>query len=133
MKRAAWVFASLAVSAALIGSPAVASAAEPEKIGNAFDATITGGPGGPQVEMTFALAHSDVSSYPVTITAIAGSVEEQLWDGTLSEGLYRFRAPLTKVRSGPIRLVLKTRMRNIDAGGNQSFHSYQRWDGTIGR
>ena len=132
MNRAASLFASLVV-VTLTGSASAAPAAEPEKVGSSFAVTITSGPGGPQVEMTFALAHSDVASYPVTITAVAGSVEEQLWDGTLSEGLYRFRAPLTKITSGPIRLVLKTRMRNIDSGGNQSFHSYQRWDGTIGR
>jgi hypothetical protein len=130
MKRAAFLVASL-VMAVPTGLPAAGSAVQPEKIGNAFAVTITNGPGGPQVEMTFALAHSDVSSYPVTITAVAGSVEEQLWEGTLSEGLYRFRAPLTKIKSGQVRVVLRTRMRNLDAGGNQSFHSYQRFEGTI--
>lgn len=130
MKRGAFLVASL-LAVVLTGLPATGAAVDPERTGSAFDVRITSGPGGPQVEMTFALAHSDVSSYPVTITAVAGTIEEQLWEGTLSEGVYRFRAPLTKIKSGQVRVVLKTRMRNLDAGGNQSFHSYQRWEGTI--
>jgi hypothetical protein len=88
---------------------------------------------GPVLDITFALTLSDVSTYPVTITAIAGSVEEPIWDGTLPEGSYRLRAPLTKITSGPVRLVLRTKMTNLDAKGNQTFYVYKRWEGTIGR
>ena len=131
MKRAASIFAPLAAAAVLIWSPIVASAAEPEQVSSKlFDVTVGAGP---VLEITFALTLSDVSTYPVTITAIAGAVEEQLWDGTLPEGIYRLRAPLTKITSGPVRLVLRTKMTNLAAKGNQTFYVYRRWDGSISR
>jgi len=116
---------------ALCAAPVPLSAAEPERIGAPFEARIESAPGGPQVEMTFSLTLSDVSTYPVTITAIGGSIEEELWKGTLPEGVYRFRGQMNKIKSGPVRLVLKTRMTNLEAGNNQSYSSYRRWEGTI--
>ena len=124
---------ALLMALALCAMPVALSAAQPERIGTPFEVSVTSGPGGPQVELTFALIHSDVSTYPVTITVIGGSIEEQLWEGTLPQGTYRFKAPLVKIKSGQVRVVLKTKMRNIEAGRNDSFNSYQRWDGTIGR
>jgi hypothetical protein len=32
-----------------------------------------------------------------------------------------------------VRLVLRTKMTNLDAKGNQTFYVYKRWEGTIGR
>ena len=125
------VWCVLPMALALFTLPAPLSAAEPEKIGVPFEATITPGQGGPQVDMTFSLTLSDVSTYPVTITAIAGSTEEELWKGSLPEGVYRFKAQLHEVKSGPVRLVLKAKMTNLQAGGNQTYYSYRRWDGTI--
>lgn len=121
----------LLLAFALCTVPAALRAAQPEKVGAPFEVSVTSGPGGPQVEMTFALIHSDVSTYPVTITAVAGPIEEELWKGSLPEGVYRFKGPLQKIKSGQVRLILKTRMTNIESGKNQSFNSYRRWDGQI--
>ena len=131
MKRVASAFASLVVAAALIGAPAAVPAVEPERLSSKLFDVVVGA--GPVLDITFALTLSDVSTYPVTITAVAGSVEEQLWEGTLPEGSYRLRAPLKKVTSGPVRVVLRTKMTNLDAQKNQSFYVYRRWDGTISR
>jgi len=125
----AWHVPLLAL--ALCAVPASSSAAEPEKVGAPFDVRVSAAPGGPQVDMTFSLTLSDVSTYPVTITAIAGSIEEELWKGTLPEGVYRFNGQLKKITSGPVRLVLKVRMTNLESGGGGSFHVYRRWEGTI--
>jgi len=146
MKRVAWMFPSLAVAAVLFGAPAAVPAAEPERLSSKLFDVVVGA--GPVLDITFALTLSDVSTYPVTITAVAGSVEEQLWEGTLPEGSYRLRAPLTKIKSGPLRVILRTKMTNLMAArkptkpeerkppmkegtGSQSFYVYQRWEGTI--
>jgi hypothetical protein len=96
----------------LLAAPGAPLAAEPERLSQkAFDVRIEGG-SSPVVEVTFALALSEVSDYPVRITAVSGSVEEQLYFGTLKEGIYRLRAPLTKIRSGALKVILKTRVTN---------------------
>jgi hypothetical protein len=118
----------LCAAALLVSAPSLLAAGEPQRVAPSFDVKL--GPG-PAVEMTFALALSEVSSYPVTITAIGGAVEEQLWTGSLSEGVYQFQAPLTKITSGPLKLVLKTKVTNRTEGGGQSFVTYQKWEGTI--
>lgn len=117
--------------AVLCAAPAAVPAAEPERLSSKLFDVVVGA--GPVLDITFALTLSDVSTYPITITAISGSVEEPLWEGTLPEGSYRLRAPLTKIKSGPVRLVLRTKMTNLDAQKNQSFYVYKRWEGTIGR
>ena len=127
MRRAGVLIAFM--TAVLFGGPAAVPAAEPERLSSKLFDVVVGA--GPVLDITFALTLSDVSTYPVTITAIAGSVEEPLWDGTLPEGSYRLRAPLTKITSGPVRLVLRTKMTNLDAQKNQSFYVYRRWEGTI--
>jgi hypothetical protein len=94
---------------ALAGTP---RAAEPERLAQkSFDVRVEAGPP-PVVEVTFALALSEVSDYPVRITAVSGTVEEQLYFGTLKEGVYRLRAPLTKISSGPLKVVLRTKVTN---------------------
>ena len=153
MRRAGLLIAFM--TAVLFGGPAAVPAAEPERLSSKLFDVVVGA--GPVLDITFALTLSDVSTYPVTITAIAGSVEEPLWDGTLPEGSYRLRAPLTKIKSGPLRVVLRTKMTNLmaarkptkpeeskppakpgevrppakEATGSQSYYVYQRWEGTI--
>lgn len=124
-------YAVLAMMAALMHTaPGALWAAEPESLPQkTFDVRVEGG----TVELTFALALSEVSSYPVTITAISGPVEELLWEGMLSEGFYRLRAPLTKITSGALKVVLRTKVTNRTAQGAQSFIRYLSWEGTTGR
>jgi len=104
-------------TALMLAAPGVPWAAEPESLPQkTFDVRVEGG----VVDVTFALALSEVSSYPVTITAISGPVEELLWDGTLTEGVYQLRAPLTKISSGAIKVVAgRSRPRlNTDSAAN---------------
>ena len=115
--------------ALLLGTPALLPAAEPERLPQRpFDVRIDAR----TVEVTFTLVLSEVSSYPVTITAIRGTVEEQLWNGSLSEGVYRLRAPLTQISGpGPIRIVLKTRLVKRSSDGNSTDLVYLKWDGSL--
>ena len=128
------VFSSLLLTTSLLlSSPIALMAADAEQLPQkVFDVQIVGD-SSPAVEVTFALALSEVSSYPVTITAISGSVEELLYEGTLSEGCYKVRAPLTKITSGAIKLVLRTRVTNRTAQGPLSYLRYLTWEGTINR
>lgn len=114
----------------LAAAPSALSAAEPFQIAPPFEVRVVPGPA---VEVTFALALSEVSSYPVTITATSGATEEVLYSGSLSAGVYRMNAPLTKITSGPVKLILKTKVTNRSESGTQSFLSYQRWEGTVSR
>jgi len=124
-------FAVPALAAALLlAAPVAPRAAEPERLPQkVFEVRAEGG----TVEVTFALAMSEVPDYPVTITAISGSVEELLWDGMLAEGFYRLRAPLTKITPGPLKVVLRTKITNRTAQGNIHFLRYQTWEGTASR
>ena len=138
----------------LLAVPGAPGAAEPERLfEKSFDVEVAGG-SPPVVQVTFALALSEVSDYPVRITAVGGSVEEQLYFGTLKEGIYRLRAPLTKISSGPLKVVLKTKVINRippvrrdndtseGAGANEVIRSsqasetyirYLTWEGSIPR
>ncbi|HEY6000354.1 MAG TPA: hypothetical protein VI078_13780 [bacterium] len=134
MRRAgmsiAWLLAA-ALALAIATVPAAATAAEPEKIfGKVFDVVV--GPG-PVLEITFPATLSEISSYPVTVTAVQGSTEEKLWEGVLGEGLYRLRAPLQRITSGQVRVIVRVKMTNLDAKGNQSYYVYRRWEGSISR
>jgi hypothetical protein len=114
----------------MLAAPGALGAAEPEPLPQrTFDVRVERG----VVDMTFALALSEVPSYPVTITAISGPVEELLWDGTLAEGCYRLRAPLTKITAGALKVVLRTRITNRTAQGPLSYLRYLSWEGTINR
>ena len=83
--------------------------------------------------MNFTLTLSEVSSYPVTITAICCTTEEILYDGQLSEGVYRLSAPLTKISGhGDLKVVLKTRVTNRSDKGNADLPDvYLKWQGPM--
>ena len=126
---------ALALALALAGAAAPAPGAAappppaPEQLSaKPFDVSVAGG----VVTVGFTLAMSDVSSYPVTITAICCSTEEVLYEGTLSEGVYRFSAPLKRLRgSGDLRVVLKTRLTNRGEKASDSFNVYLTWQGRM--
>lgn len=104
------------------------AAAGPELISDSFEVRVTGG----VVNVNFALALSEVSTYPVSITAICCSTEEVLFDGTLAAGVYRFSAPLKKISGhGELKVVLKTRVTNRSDRGNESFTAYLKWQGPM--
>jgi hypothetical protein len=111
-----------------LASTAPLAAAGPDPVGTAFDVKVSGG----VVDVTFALALSDVSTYPVTITAVSGSTEEVLYDGTLPEGIYRFSAPLKKISGqGELRVILRTKVTSRSDRGSGSFLVYRRWQGSM--
>jgi hypothetical protein len=138
----------------LLAVPEAPLAAEPERLFEKSFAVEVAGGAPPVVQVTFALALSEVSDYPVRITAVSGSVEEQLYFGTLKEGIYRLRAPLTKISAGPLKVVLKTKLINRippvrrpnDTGGgtgtndvirstqaSETYIRYLTWEGSIPR
>ena len=112
----------------LINAPLTLLAVQPELLPQKiFDVRVEGG----VADVTFALAMNEVSTYPMTITAVSGPLEEVLWEGTLSEGFYRLRAPLTKITSGPLKVVLRTKLTNRDARGTQTYLRYLTWEGKV--
>ena len=122
---------SLAALLLSLAPAAPAASAEPEVIAaRTFDVRVDRS-AGPALVIDFALALSEVDTYPVTITAIAGAVEEQLYNGSLAGGVYRLRAPLAKITSGTVRVVLKTRVINRSIGGNDVYVVYQKWEGQL--
>jgi hypothetical protein len=121
------IAAVLAAFAVCLALAAPLAAASPELVSSKpFDVKVSSG----RVDVSFTLTLSEVSTYPVTITAIAGPVEEVLYEGTLSEGAYRLSAPLTKISgSGELKVVLKTKVTNRSDRGNETFIVYQKWLG----
>jgi hypothetical protein len=97
-------------------------------ISKSFDVKVANG----VVDVNFALNLSEVSTYPVKITAIFGSAEEVLYEGTLAEGVYRLSAPLKKL-SGPgeLKVVLQTRVANRSEKGNATYSAYLKWQGPM--
>ena len=125
-----WLLAALL----LIAAPAALQAAEPEQLSSrSFDVVVGSEGGRPVLEVTFSLALSEVSTYPVSITAIGVSTEEVLWEGTLGEGTYRLRAPLTTIAAGPLKVILKTKVTNRSAGKGESYLIYRKWEGALPR
>ena len=122
-------FATLSFALALaLALAAPLAAAGPEMVAKAFDVKVADG----SVEVNFALNLSDLSTYPVTITAICCSTEEILFEGTLAEGIYRFKAPLKKISGhGELKVVLKTRITNRSEKGGEAFTVYLKWQGTM--
>ena len=115
-------------SGLLINAPPALLAVQPEPLPQkVFDVRVEGG----VVDVTFALAMNEVSTYPLTITAISGPLEQVLWEGTLSEGFYRLRVPLTKISSGALKVVLRVKLTNRDTKGAQTYLRYITWEGTI--
>jgi hypothetical protein len=130
MTRIRAVAVPLLLALALLAAPGHLRAAEPQPLSpRVFDVHVEGG----VVNVTFALALSDAPTYPVLISAIGGSVEEALWEGMLPEGFYSFQAPLTKITSGPLKIVLRTRITIRSAQGPQNAVKYLVWEGTTGR
>ena len=125
MKNCRFFAAPLILVAVILAAPGFLPAAEQRT----FDVRVEGG----NVEVTFALALSEVPSYPVAISAISGPVEELLWTGMLSEGVYRLRAPLTKIQTGALKVVLRTQVTNRTAQGPQNYVRYLIWEGTVSR
>lgn len=128
--RSASRFRTLFLAAALAAlAPTALPAAQPEPLAQRpFEVKISGN----EVEVTFALIMSEVSTYPVTITAICCGMEEELYSGTLSEGFYRFRAPLTKLKgSGQMKVVLKTKVINRTDRGSETFIVYLKGEGAM--
>ena len=122
--------ALVSMTGQILAAPDALRAATPEPLPQkTFEVRVEGG----VVDVTFALALSEVSNYPVTITAVSGPLEEVLWDGVLPEGLYRLEAPLTKIAAGSLKVVLRTRVTNRSAQGTQSFLRYLTWEGTANR
>ena len=114
----------------LFNAPLTLLAVQPELLPQKiFDVRVEGG----VADVTFALAMNEVSTYPMTITAVSGPLEEVLWEGTLSEGFYRLRAPLAKITAGPLKVVLRTKLTNRDARGAQTYLRYLTWEGTVNR
>ena len=104
------------------------AAGEPEMLSKPFDVKVANG----VVEVNFALNLSEVSTYPVKITAISGSAEEVLYEGTLVEGIYRFSAPLKKLSGrGELKVVLQTQVTNRSEKGNTTFSAYLKWQGSM--
>lgn len=119
-------FCLAGVLALAFGTPL--AAAGPDLVSNAFEVRVDNR----VVEVQFALALSEVSNYPVTITAMCCSTEEVLYQGTLTEGVYRLTAPLTKISGrGELKVVLKTRITSRSDRGNESFLVYQKWQGQM--
>jgi hypothetical protein len=128
MRILRFVATLVVMSGLTLAAPDAPRAAEPESLAQStFDVRVEGN----VVDVTFALALSEVASYPVTITAISGPVEELLWEGTLSEGFYRLRAPLTKITAGALKVVLRTKVTNRSTQGPQSYLRYLAWEGTV--
>jgi len=122
-------FPALALAVGLmLAAPGILWAAQPETLPQkVFDVRVEGR----VVDVTFALAMNEASSYPVTITAVAGTVEEILWEGSLTEGFYRLQAPLTKITSGALKVVLRTKLTNRNAQGAQTYLRYLTWEGSV--
>lgn len=128
MRRAAMPAALVTGLALLVALAGPAGAASPELVSRPFEVKVSGG----VVEMTFTLTLSEVSTYPTKITAMRGSEEEVLYEGTLAEGVYRFSAPLTKITGrGDLKVVLRTKVTNRTDRGNDSFLVYQAWTGSL--
>ena len=128
--RSTTTITSLALALVLAAAPAAPLAAAGLELISArpFDVKIAGG----VVTVDFTLALSEVRDYPVSITAISGSTEEVLYEGTLSEGVYRFSGPLKKISGrGDLKVVLKTRVTNRTEKGGDSFPVYLKWQGPM--
>jgi hypothetical protein len=105
------------------------AAAGPElQAAKPFDVKVAGG----VVTVDFTLTLSEVSTYPVRITASCCSTEEVLYEGTLSEGVYRLSAPLKKISGhGDLKVVLKTQVTNRTERGGDAFSVYLKWQGPM--
>ena len=130
MRRYRTLSTLLALAVLFLALPAAVSAEEPVKQSQPlFAVKVAAG----VVEVTFLAAMSEVSNYPVTIVAISGAIEEVLYQGVLSEGIYVFKAPLKQIPPGPLKVVVKTNIKNRSAQGNAQYIIYKTWEGSYSR
>jgi hypothetical protein len=119
----------LTAGALLLAVPSPLPAADLETLyPGSFSVRLDAAGGKTVVDVTFALALSEISSYPVTITAVGASAEEVLYEGSLQAGVYRLRAPLTKATPSGLKVVLKTRVTNRSEKANATYVVYQKWE-----
>ncbi len=90
----------------------------------------------PHVDMSFVLALSASSRYATSITVIQDAngkiTEDVLFEGSLEEGIYRFRRPLPPpAGEGEIRIkvIMKTRLFLKKFTG-ESIYVYRNWEGS---
>ena len=88
------------------------------------------------LDINFVLSMSATGTYPLTLTLIqeAGKAREeiQIWKGTLEDGFYRLRYPVTlPVSSGEVtvKVVMKVRMF-VKRYSDKSSYQYTNWEGT---
>ena len=130
MRRYRTLSTMLALAVLLLALPAALYAEEPVKLSQPlFAVKVAAG----VVEVTFVAVMSEVSTYPVTIVAISGAIEEELYKGVLLEGIYVFKAPLKQVPPGPLKVVVKTNIKNRSSQGNQQYIIYKTWEGSYSR
>lgn len=87
------------------------------------------------LDINFVLAMSATGTYPLTLTLIqeVGKTKEetQIWKGTLEDGFYRIRYPVTlPVGSGEVsvKVVMKVRMF-VRKFSEKSSYQYTNWEG----
>lgn len=88
------------------------------------------------LDINFVLALSATGTYPLTLTLIqeSGSTKEelQIWKGTLEDGFYRLRYPVTlPVTSGDVavKVIMKVRVF-VKQYSEKSSYQYTTWEGT---
>jgi hypothetical protein len=88
------------------------------------------------LDINFVLAMSATGTYPLTLTLMqeaGGKKEEaQIWKGTLEDGFYRLRYPVTlPVGSGEVavKVVMRVRMF-VKKFSEKSSYQYTTWEGT---
>ena len=150
MNKVAMTFLALLLAAITVAAP-VALAQEPEKVetpvvpGNfAVLTTYDDGTQGEvfnrsrplTLDINFVLALSPTGTYPLSLTLIqeSGATKEEtpLWNGTLEDGFYRLRYPMTlPVSMGEVsvKVVMKVRVF-VRKFSDKSSYQYTTWEGT---
>ena len=151
MKRVMAILVLGAAAAAFLGSVPGAFALEPEKVetpavpGNfTVLTTYDDGTQGEvfnrskplTLDINFVLALSPTGTYPLSLTLIqeSGRTKEEtpIWNGTLEDGFYRLRYPVTlPVSMGDVavKVVMKVRVFK-ERYSDKSTYQYTTWEGT---
>ena len=82
------------------------------------------------LNVTFALALSEVRSYPVTLTLTMGGEEIRIFDGRLDEGFWNVTEKV-RIKRGPWKVILRIKVTNRTEGGSTTFSSYTTAEGTF--
>jgi hypothetical protein len=150
MNKVAITIPGLLLAAITLAAP-VALAQEPEKVdvpvvpGNfAVLTTYADGTQGEvfnrskplTLDINFVLALSPTGTYPLSLTLIqeSGATKEEtpIWNGTLEDGFYRLRYPVTlPVSMGEVsvKVVMKVRVF-VKKYSDKSSYQYTTWEGT---